>query len=99
MLLSGIYNILHFYVNVNAFLKGGIQRVERIALAPFGKDIETRLIALGESHEWLIKQVAEATGLYFDRSYLNKIKVGQLNTPGVVQAIREILNIPDAPTE
>lgn len=71
----------------------------KIPRTQFGKEIETRLIALGESHEWLIEQVAAATGLYFDRSYLNKIKVGQLNTPKVVQAIREILDIPDAPTE
>ena len=65
----------------------------------FGKDIETRLIALGENHEWLIGKVVAATGLYFDRSYLNKIKVGQLNTPKVVKAIREILDIPATPTE
>lgn len=58
-----------------------------------------RLIALGESHEWLIEKVATATGLYFDRSYLNKIKVGQLSTPKIVQAIREILDIPDAHQE
>lgn len=71
----------------------------KIPRTQFGKDIETRLIALGESHEWLIEQVSAATGLYFDRSYLNKIKVGQLNTPKVVHAIREILDIPDAATE
>ncbi len=55
-----------------------------------------RLIALGESHEWLIENVSSATGLYFDRSYLNKIKVGQLSTPKIIQAIREILDIPEA---
>ncbi len=71
----------------------------KIPRTQFGKDIETRLVAIGESHEWLIAKVTAATGLYFDRSYLNKIKVGQLNTPKVVQAIREILDIPDAPTE
>lgn len=68
----------------------------KIPRTQFGKDIETRLIALGESHEWLINQVVAITGLYFDRSYLNKIKVGQLNTPKIVQAIREILDIPEA---
>jgi hypothetical protein len=71
----------------------------KIPRTQFGKEIETRLIALGESHEWLIEKVTAVTGLYFDRSYLNKIKVGQLSTPKVVQAIREILNIHDAPTE
>lgn len=71
----------------------------KIPRTQFGKDIETQLIALGESHEWLIQQVIAATGLYFDRSYLNKIKVGQLNTPKIVHAIRKILNIPGASTE
>lgn len=69
----------------------------KIPRTQFGKEIETRLIALGESHEWLIEKVSATTGLYFDRSYLNKIKVGQLSTPKIVQAIKEILEIPDAP--
>jgi hypothetical protein len=72
--------------------------VGKIPRTQFGKDIETRLIALGESHEWLIEKVSVATGLYFDRSYFNKIKVVQLNTPKIVQAIKEILEIPDAST-
>jgi hypothetical protein len=46
------------------------------------------------SDYWFIKSGCWA----FHKSYLNKIKVGQLNTPKVVQAIREILDIPDAPT-
>ena len=71
----------------------------KIPRTRFGKDIETRLIALGESHEWLINQVVTITGLYFDRSYLNKIKVGKLNTPKIVQAIREILDIPEEAAE
>ena len=69
----------------------------KIPRTQFGKDIETRLIAIGESHEWLIEKVSAATGLYFDRSYLNKIKVGQLSTPSIVQAIKEILELPDTP--
>ena len=94
--MSGIYNILHFCVNVNTEQKGWCIKVGKIPRTQFGKDIETRLIALGESHEWLIAQVASVTGLYFDRSYLNKIKTGLLNTPKVVQAIREILEITEA---
>ena len=69
----------------------------KIPRTQFGKDIETRLIALGENHEWLIEKVSAATGLYFDRSYLNEIKVGQLNTPRGVTAIRDMLDSPDAP--
>ena len=42
---------------------------------------------------WLISQVQEKTGLYFDASYLNKILTGQLATPKIIRAICEILNL------
>lgn len=67
----------------------------KIRRTQFGKDIEMRLVDIGENQSWLIEKVSEATGLYFDRSYLNKIKVGQLNTPKIVQAIKEILQLPN----
>lgn len=62
----------------------------------FGKAIGYRLIDLGKNQTWLVEQVRERTGLYFDDSYLYKIKTGQLATPGIVQAIREILELPDS---
>ncbi len=68
----------------------------KIPRTQFGKDIEMRLVALEKSNDWLIGRVTTATGLYFDRSYLNKIKIGQLNTPKIVQAIKDILEIPEA---
>ena len=61
----------------------------------FGKDIVKRLIDIDKDQLWLIEQVKEKTGLYFDSSYLYKIRVGTLATPGVVAAIREILDLPE----
>lgn len=66
-------------------------------LTPLGKEIKKRLVDADRDQNWLIKQVADTTGLYFDRSYLHKIMTGKLNTPGIVLAIRKILDIPDTP--
>lgn len=57
----------------------------------FGKEIKKRLIDIDHSQAWLIEQVSGLTGLYFDRSYMHKIMTGQLSTPKIVGAIREIL--------
>ena len=62
-------------------------------LTLFGKECKKRLIDLDKPQMWLIEQVRAATGLYFDDSYLYKIKTGQLATPKIVQAIRDILDI------
>ena len=64
-------------------------------LTAFGKDIGKRLIDLEHTQVWLIDRVRERTGLYFDDSYLYKIKTGQLSTPKIVQAIRDILDLPE----
>lgn len=64
-------------------------------LTAFGKDIGKRLIDLDKPQNWLIEEVRNKTGLYFDDSYMYKIKTGQLSTPKVVQAICEILEIRD----
>ena len=64
-------------------------------LTAFGKDIGKRLIDLERTQGWLMEQVRQMTGLYFDYSYIYKIKTGQLSTPKIVQAIREILDLPE----
>ena len=64
-----------------------------VKLAPFGKDIKRRLIDLDKPQLWLIGQVREKTGLYFDSSYLFKIMTGRIATPSIVNAICEILSI------
>lgn len=68
-------------------------------ITPFGKAIKRKLLDMDRNQNWLIGRVVEATGLYFDGSYLYKIMTGRLTTPGVIQAICEILEIdyPDAP--
>jgi len=69
--------------------------VENAVLTPFGKEIKKRLVDIERPQVWLIEQVRERTGLYFDRSYMYKIQTGQLTTPKITQAIREILNLPE----
>ena len=64
-------------------------------LTTFGKDIGKRLIDMDRQQVWLIDQVREHTGLYFDDSYLYKIKTGQTSNPKIVHAIREILDLPE----
>lgn len=59
----------------------------------FGKAVKIRLIEMEKSQAWLIEQVKEKTGLYFDDGYLWKICAGVLSTPKVMAAIREILDI------
>ncbi len=63
------------------------------AITPFGKHIKRRLLDIDRDQNWLIEQVAQRTNLYFDRSYLHKIMTGKLGTPGIKQAICEILEI------
>lgn len=64
-------------------------------LTAFGKDIKKRLVDIEQTQNWLIEQVAKRTGLYFDRSYMYKIKSGRSDNPKIVHAIREILELPD----
>lgn len=61
----------------------------------FGKAIKKRLVDIERTQVWLISRVKEKTGLYFDDSYLYKIQTGQLATPKIVQAICEILDMPE----
>ena len=68
-------------------------------LTGFGLSVKTRLLHMGKEQKWLEQQITKKTGLYVDSSYLSKIFTGQRNAPKVVQAIREILDILDAPTE
>lgn len=64
-------------------------------LTTFGLCVKTELLRRGKEQKWLEKSITEKTGLYVDSSYLSKVFTGKRNAPRVVQAIREILNIPD----
>lgn len=61
----------------------------------YGKEIKKRLIDMDKTQVWLIDQVKERTGLFFDSSYLYKVMTGTLRTPTIVSAINEVLNIKD----
>ncbi len=60
-------------------------------LTAFGKEVKKKLVDIDQPQVWLIEQVRQKTGLYFDDSYLGKILSGRLSTPKIVKAIREIL--------
>lgn len=65
----------------------------------FGKAVKIRLIELDKDQNWLIEQVKERTGDFFDSSYLHRILSGKLagggraGKPGKADVIREILGM------
>ena len=61
----------------------------------FVKSVKHALIDQDKSRNWLIEQVRKSTGLYFDQPYLTKVLSGQLAPPKIIQAMREILSIPN----
>lgn len=63
------------------------------ALTEFGKKIKRRLIDIDQPDLWLVERVKEKTGLYFDSSYLYKIRTGKLANQKIVTAICEILDL------
>lgn len=66
---------------------------EKKPLCNFGQKIEIQLVKINRTNAWLIEQVERDTGRYFDRSYLHKIKTGEIATPGIVSSICKILGI------
>ena len=66
----------------------------------FGKAVKIRLIELDKTQEWLIEQVKDRTGDFFDNSYLHRLLTGKTpgnagrgEKPGKVDVIREILGM------
>lgn len=68
------------------------------ARCEFGQEIEIALIKINQSNAWLIDAVTKDSGLYFDRSYLHKVKTGEVHTPSIISSICRILSLPE-PTE
>lgn len=60
----------------------------------FGKEVKKRLVDIDQTQEWLCKKVKEDTGLYFDSAYLSRILYGKIATPGIVNSICSILELP-----
>ena len=91
LLLSGNLSILPDSVIVKRKLQNGSDILAKTS--DFGKAVKIRLVEMEKNQAWLIEQVKEKTGLYFDDSYLWKINSGAIATPSIVTAIREILGM------
>lgn len=59
----------------------------------FYKTVKKRLIDMDKTQGWLIEEVQQKTGLFFDGGYLYKICAGKRNAPKLKEAIKEILSI------
>ena len=64
-------------------------------ISDFGLAVKTELLRQGKGQKWLEEKVTETTGLYVDGGYMYKILTGQRSAPKVVEAIREILELPE----
>ena len=45
----------------------------------FGKEIKKRLVDINQTQEWLITEVSQDTGKYFDGGYLQRILRGEIS--------------------
>ena len=61
----------------------------------FGLCVKTELLRQGKDQKWLEEAVSEKTGLFVDNGYMYKILTGQRNAPKIVEAICEIMDIPE----
>ena len=59
----------------------------------FGKMVKKALIDRERTGSWLVGQVRERTGMYFDDAYLSKILAGKKEAVRLEEAIREILGL------
>lgn len=69
--------------------------VDSCKFTPFGLCVKTELLRKGKEQKWLEQEIVRRTGMYVDNGYMYKILTGQRNAPKIVQAIREILDLPD----
>lgn len=61
----------------------------------FGLEVKTKLLGPpNRTQTWLAEQVSKATGMYVDPAYISRILTGQRKAPKIVEAIRDILDIP-----
>lgn len=73
------------------------------AVSDFGMAVKIRLMEMQKTQGWLVDQVCEHTGDYFDNSYLHRLLTGKLSgetgyngKPGKAEVIREILGMEEA---
>lgn len=64
----------------------------------FGLAVKTKLLDHPiRTQTRLAEEVSKKTEMFVDDAYLSKILTGQRNAPKIVEAIKDILDIPDAP--
>lgn len=68
-------------------------------LTDFGLSVKMKLLLCGKPQQWLQEEVSKRTGLFVDSGYLYKIFTGERKAPKIVQAIKDVLEIGDVPTE
>lgn len=69
--------------------------MESCKFTDFGLCVKTELLRQGKEQKWLESRIKETTDMYIDSGYMYKILTGQRNAPKIVQAIREILDLPE----
>lgn len=63
-------------------------------LTEYGKKVKMKLIDLGKTQEWLIKEVKkENPEIFVDASVLRKIFTGEIKQSALVPIINKILNL------
>lgn len=73
--------------------------METCKFTEFGLCVKNKLLRLGREQKWLEGEITRITGLFVDSGYMYKILTGQRSAPKIVDAIRTILDIPEATTE
>lgn len=63
-------------------------------LTEYGKEVKMKLIDLGKTQEWLIKEIKkENPEIFVDASVLRKIFTGEIKQSALVPIINKILNL------
>lgn len=60
----------------------------------FGLCVKTELLRRGKEQKWLEEEIRKKTGLFVDNGYLYKILTGQRKATKIIEAIRDILDMP-----
>ena len=95
LIFDDTYIIVQLLVPVNIFyVKGGFL-VGNTKFSPFGLCVKKRLLDLGMTQKELGEEVNKRTGLFVDAGYMYKILTGQREAPKIVQAVREVLDLPE----
>lgn len=62
-----------------------------LPLCEWGKDTKIRLMLLGKTQAWLIEEVKERTGKYFDSGWMQKMLTGRATSKHKRAIIDQVL--------